>query len=137
MTVNHKKLKQITFDLGGSEFQVQLKDWKLNNDTDDPEILHTYGGPTEDFAEEADPAWSLDLVFYADWTVNGVSDYLTAHNGETLDFEITHHVGVSGWEHQRSGQVFIKAPSVGGEIRETELTEITLALVGPPTYTRS
>jgi len=137
MTVNHKKLKKITFDLGGEEFQVQLKTWNLNNDTDDPEIFHTFGGPEEDFAEAADDAWSLDLEGYADWTEGGFSDYLTEHDGETVSFEITHHVGVAGWEHQRSGQVLIKAPSVGGDVGDTELTCTTLSVVGKPLYTRS
>lgn len=136
MTVKHQKLKKILFDLDGNEFQVQLKNWKLNNDTDDPEILHTFGGEEESFAEDADPSWSLDLELYADWTVNGVSDFLTSHDGETLPFEITHHVGLVGWEHQRSGSVLIKAPSVGGEVRDTEVTEITLAVIGKPSYTR-
>lgn len=136
MTVNHRKLKQITFDIGGSEFQVQLKEWTLNNDTDDPDIFYTFGGDDEAFAEEAEPSWSLDLKFYADWRSDGISDFLTAHDGETLPFTITHHPGVAGEAHERAGDVLIKAPSVGGEVRATEETEVTLACIGKPSYTR-
>lgn len=136
MTVKHTKLKEILFDLGGDNFEIQLSDWTLNNDTDDPEIFFTYGGDDESFAEEAEPAWSLDLKFYADWRSDGISDFLTAHDGETVAFTITHHPGVAGEAHERSGSVLIKAPSVGGEVRSTEITETTLAVIGKPTYTR-
>lgn len=137
MTVNHKKLNKIVFDVNGHNFAKQLTTINLNNDTDDAEILHTFGGAEEDFAEPADPSWSLDLEGYSDWTVDGFSDYLTAHDGETANFTLTHHVGVVGWENDRVGQVLLKAPSVGGDIRDTEVTKITLAVVGVPTYERS
>lgn len=136
MTVNHRKLMQITFLLGTAEYQVQLTDWKLNNDTKNADVFHTYGGPGEDFAEGDDPSYSLDLKFYADWRSSGISDFLTVHDGETVPFTITHHPGIIGEQHQRSGFVLIKAPTVGGTVRDTELTEITLSVIGKPSYVR-
>jgi hypothetical protein len=35
---------------------------------------------------------------------------------------------------QWSGQVKLKAPNAGGEARTTEMTEVTLQIVGKPTY---
>ena len=136
MAVNHRKLKLITFFLGGNQYQTQLREWNLNNDTDDPEQFHTYGGEGESFAEPADASWQLELTFYADWRSDGISDFLTAHDGETLEFQIDHHPDIVGEHTRRAGNVLIKAPSVGGEVRTTELTETTLAVIGEPTYER-
>jgi hypothetical protein len=136
VTVHHRKLKLITFDLAGTQYQTQLRNWNLTNDTDDPEQFHTYGGEGESFAEEADPSWNLELEFYSDWRNNGISDFLTARNGETLSFQIDHHPDIVGEHTRRAGSVLIKAPSVGGEVRTTELTETTLAVIGEPTYER-
>ena len=135
MPVNHRKLKYVIFDVDGSTFQSQLSDWKLNNDTDDAEEFHTYD-PDSSFAEEADPSWSIECKFYADWRSGGVSDFLFAHDGETLTCTIDHHPDIVG-EHVRfTVPVLIKAPSVGGETRTTELTETTLKCVGAPDYGR-
>lgn len=136
MTVNHRRLKEIVFNLAGTDYQVQLHDWKLNNDTADPKIFHTYGGDAEDFAEDEDPKYSLDLKFYADWRSAGISDFLTVHDGETVAFTLTHHPGIVGESHQYVGSVQIKAPSVGGAVRTTELTETQLQCVGKPVYVR-
>ncbi len=136
MAVNHRKLKLITFFLGGNQYQTQLREWNLNNDTDDPEQFHTYGGEGESFAEPADASWQLELSFYADWRSDGISDFLTAHDGETLPFVIDHHPDIVGEHTRRGGDVLIKAPSVGGEVRTTELTDTTLAVIGTPSYER-
>lgn len=136
MAVNHRKLMKATLTIGGVEFQNQLRNFNLSNDTDDPEQFHTYGGEGESFAEPADDSYTLELEFYADWRSNGISDYLTANDGNTVEFQIDHHPDVVGEHIRRAGDVLIKAPNMGGEIRTTELTETTLTVIGKPSYER-
>lgn len=134
MTAQHKKLTTSVLDIGGSTFEAQMTDIQIVNDTDDPEQFYTYDNSS--FYEAADPSFSLQLTGFADWTSGGFSDFLWTHDGETMDFTLDHHNGVTGWHVQWSGEVFVKAPSAGGEVRATETSEVTLGIVGAPTYTR-
>ena len=136
MAVNHRKLRIAVLTIGGIPFQEQCRIINLVNNTDDPEIFHTFGGDNSSFAEEAEPSWALELTAYADWRSDGISDFLTAHNGETLPFVADMHPNIVGEHTRRAGDVLIKAPSVGGEIRATEETETTLAVIGEPSYER-
>lgn len=135
MAANNRKLKLLYLDIGGNRFEAQLTNWQITNGTGDPDIHYTYA-PDGAFAEAADDSYQLELHFYADWRSAGVSDYLWANDGNTVNFTIDHLPDIVG-EHVRwTGQVQIKAPSVGGEVRTTELTETTLGIVGKPVYTR-
>lgn len=136
MAVAHRKLMIAVFDLDGTEFQNQLSTISLNNETDDPEQFHTYGGDGESFAEAADDSYTLDLTLYADWRSNGISDFLTAHDGETLPFTIDWHPNIVGEHIRRTGSVLVKAPNMGGDIRTTETTEVTMTVIGKPSYER-
>lgn len=132
----HYKLTKATLNIGGSQFQSQINDMQVVNDTGDATIFHTYGGDESSFAEAAEPDYKLALKGFADWTVGGFSDYLWAHDGETVAFTLDHHPDVVGSFVRWTGQVQVKASTVGGEIRTTELTESTLAIVGKPAYSR-
>ncbi|MEV6693370.1 hypothetical protein AB0M35_18060 [Micromonospora sp. NPDC051196] len=135
MSVHQRKIKQIVLSIGSETFQCQVRSWKMNNNTEDGEKIHTQC-PEGEVREEADPDWSLDLTALADWRENGFSDWLTMHDGEVVDFSVDHHPDIPA-EHVRwEGKLNIKAPSVGGEARETEQTEITLQCVGKPVYSR-
>lgn len=136
MATKHNKLRIAILEIGGIAFQEQCRIINLVNNTDDPEIFHTFGGDGSSFAEAADPSWALELTAYADWRSNGISDWLTAHDGETVNFRAQMHPDIVGETTERTGQVLIKAPSVGGEIRTTEETVTTLAVIGEPTYAR-
>lgn len=137
MAAHNRKLKEITFDLGGTEFQVQLKEWTLNNGTGDGETFYTFGGDDAAFIEAAEAEFTLELVFYSDWRSGGISDYLWANNEQTVTFQLDHHHENTAGEHVRwSGSLQIKAPTVGGEARTTEETPVTLKIVGTPTYSR-
>lgn len=128
MAPHVKKLKQVTLDIGGENFEVQLKTFKLVDDTDEGEVAYTFA-PDGEYVEEADEAWGLELVFLSDWRVNGVSDFLAQHHNEVVPFQLDHHPDVTA-EHVRwSGDVRLRHPSVGGNARATELTEITLPLI--------
>ncbi len=135
MTANHNKMKDSTLSIGGVQFEEQLTEFKLNNDSDDPEQFYTFD-PDGGFQEAADDAYSLDLKFFADWRAGGISDYLVAHDGETVAFVLDHNVDIVGQHIRQSGSVLIKAPSIGGAVRTTELTETKLGVIGKPVYTR-
>ncbi|GEL17688.1 hypothetical protein [Pseudonocardia asaccharolytica] len=135
MVAHNRKLKQITFDLGGVEYQCQVVSWQMVNNSEDGEKRYTYC-PDGEFREETDPDWSLELTFYSDWRSGGISDFLTLQDGQDVAFQLDHHPDIPA-EHVRwTGTVTVKAPSVGGEVRTTEQTEVTLPCVGKPVYSR-
>ena len=135
MGANHRKLKSILLDIGGSNFERQLTSWQIKNGTGDPTITETYA-PDGAFAEAADDDYSMDLTFISDWTANGVSDFLWDHDAETVTYQLDHLYDIPG-EHVRfEGEVLVKAPDVGGDQGATEQTTITLKCVLKPVKTR-
>ena len=136
MAATNYKLKVATLDIGGSQFQGQVTQMTIENNTDDPTIFYTFGGDGSSFAEAAEDSYVLSLTGFADWTLGGFSDFLWAHDGETVTFQLDHHPDVVGSHVRWTGQVQIKAPTSGGEIRTTETTETTLGIVGKPVYSR-
>jgi hypothetical protein len=139
MAIHKRKITLVEFSLGTDPsdiaFECQLNAWTLNNNTEDGEKIYTLC-PTGEDEEETDPDYSIDLTFFADWRSDGISDYLWAHDGETVDFVLNHHPDIPAEHVTWTGQVKIKAPSVGGEARTTEMTETTLNFIGKPEYTR-
>ncbi|WP_181778928.1 hypothetical protein [Pseudonocardia pini] len=136
--VHNRKLKQITLSIGGEEFQTQLRNWTLNNGTGEGEgeVFYTYGGDDSSFVEDAEDSWTLSLEFYSDWRSEGISDWIFSHNKETVAFVIDHHPDIPA-EHVRwEGEVKVKAPSVGGEVRTTEITSAEWTCNGEPEYSR-
>lgn len=137
-----RKLKTITFTLGGSSYEQQLKSWTLTNNTKVGDTTFTFGGNPDDstqpgaIVEDTDPDWTLDLTFLADWSSGGISDYLTIHDTETAAFVLDHLPNQVG-EHVRwVGSVKLAAPSVGGDANTTEETSASLKIVGAPVYSR-
>jgi hypothetical protein len=135
VTAHNRKLKRIIFDLDGAEYQAQITSFKMVNGTEDPEITYTFE-PGEEFADEADPTWTLDMSFVADWTVGGISTYLTEHTGEQVSFQLDLHPDQPTDHVRWSGQIKLKAPDVGGDVRTTEKTDMTFAIVGEPVFSR-
>lgn len=135
MTIHSRKLKLITFELGATAFECQVASWKMTNNTDDGDKIYTFCPDGED-AEEVDPDYALEMTFFSDWRSGGISDYLWENDGETVTFTLDHHPDIEAENVQWTGEVKIKAPSVGGDARETEQTEVTLQCVGKPEYTR-
>lgn len=141
-TPKSRKLKVITFTLGGNSYEHQLKDWKLTNNTKSGNTTFVFGGNTDDptksgaIVEDTDPDWSFDGTFLADWASSGISDFLTVHDNETAAFQIDHHINEVG-EHVRwVGSVKLAAPTVGGAANATEETQVSLKVVGAPVYSR-
>lgn len=135
MVAHNRRLKVITFTLEGVSFECQLASWTLTNNSADGEKMYTFC-PDGEFREETDDDWALDLRFFSDWRSGGISDYLQTNDKETVAFVINHHPDIVG-EHVRwTGNVVIRAPSVGGDARTTEQTQVTLQVIGTPVYTR-
>lgn len=133
-----RKLKAAVLTLGGNAFQWQLKDYKVVNNTEDGEKFYVYGdgSAATEFYEEAEPDYALELAFHSDWRFNGISDYLWANDQQAVAYQIDHHPELPGEKIRLTGTLKIKAPTVGGEVRTTDMTEITLPIIGKPTYTR-
>lgn len=135
MTAHNRKLKVITLDVGGTAFEAQVASWTLTNATDDPTLVYVFA-EGEEFAEDADPSYTLDVTFFADWRANGISDYLWSHDGQDVTFQLDHHPDIPA-EHVRwTGTLHVKAPNVGGDVRTTEQTQVTFQCVGTPVYSR-
>lgn len=131
---HNRRLKLIEFSIDGTQFECQVKSWKLDPGFEDGDRMYAFC-PDGTFVEETDPDPTLDLVFFADWRSTGVSRYLTKNTGQEADFVLDHHPDVPAEHVTWTGVVMLKAPPVGGEARETELTEITLQVVGTPVFT--
>lgn len=133
MTLHQRRLKIVTFTLDGNSFECQVQSWKLDPGVKDGNRLYSYC-PDGISIEETDNEPSLELKFYSDWRSAGVSTYLWQNSNSTVAFVLDHHPDIVG-EHVRwSGSVLIKPPPAGGDVRDTEMSEITLQIVGDPTF---
>lgn len=132
MAPHNRRLKILNLNIDGNPFDCQLQSWTYDPGIDDGDVQYTYcSDPDGDnsFIEETDPEPTLELHFFSDWRSAGISDYLWQHNGETLDFTIDHHPDIPGEHVRLSGKVVIKPGPVGGDARDTEMTEVTLQCV--------
>jgi hypothetical protein len=137
MSIHNRRLKLIEFSLGAIAFECQVKSWNLDPGISDGERLYSFCPDGAD-VEETDPEPTLELEFFSDWRSDGISDFLWSHSGEDATFTLNHHPDIAA-EHVRwTGTVRLKAPPVGGEARATEMTSITLQVIGDVTdgYTR-
>jgi hypothetical protein len=125
----------IEFSIDGERFECQVNKWKIVNQTEDGEQFFTFC-PDGAFIEDVEPKWAMELTFFADWRSDGISDFLTGLDEQTVAFQLDHHPDVIG-EHVRwTGLVKIKAPDAGGDARSTEMTETTLQIIDKPAYVR-
>lgn len=136
MPLHQRKLKVINLTIGGTSFECQVSNWELQNNTPDGEKLYSYCPDGED-VEEVDDDFALSLTLFADWRESGISDYLWSNNGQTAAFEIVHHPDTPAEEVQWTGNLKLKAPNVGGEIKTTETHTIVLQIIGTPVYGRA
>ncbi|MEC3975089.1 hypothetical protein [Amycolatopsis sp. H20-H5] len=115
--------------IGGTSFECQLNSWNLDPGTDDGDRQYTFC-PDGTFIEETDDEPTLELKFFSDWRSAGISDFLWSNPNVVASFLLDHHPEIVG-EHVRfTGQVLIKPAPVGGDARDTEMTEITLQVIG-------
>lgn len=140
MTIHSRKIKLIEFSLGTDPtdiaFECQVQSWNINNNTEDGEKIYSLC-PTGEDEEETDPDYTLSITAYADWRSDGLSDFMWKHDGETMAVALHHHPDIPAEHVSWTGQVKIKAPSVGGEARTTEMTEFEIPFIGKPVYARA
>ena len=134
MSAHNRKLKTAVLELGGTDFAEQLNSYKLVNNTDEGDKQYTFAADGE-FREETDDDYALELKFFADWRSGGISRFLTENDKLTVDFTLVHMPAITAERGEWSGQVVVKAPDVGGDVRDTDQTEVTLSVVGKPEYT--
>jgi hypothetical protein len=135
MTIHQtERLKKINLTIDGNETSCQLTSWTLDLGEQDGDRIYTYCD--DSFIEDADNEPTLDLKYLSDWTEDGISTFLWENKGEVVAFVLDHHPDVAG-EHVRwTGNVKIKTAPVGGDVREREMTEVTLQIVGDPAFSR-
>lgn len=128
-----KKLKQVTLTVAGESWECQTEKVELVNDTDDPEQAYVL---CEDgsYYDESDPSYKLDFTALADWRVAGLSRYLWQHKGEVAAFTYVLHPEDPASTVHWTGEVRLKAPTAGGEARATEKQEVSLPVLGEPTF---
>lgn len=139
-TPYHRKLKTLILDIGGTNFEIQCRKAQVVNNTDDGENFYTFGdngsGDSAGFVEAADPAFALDLGFYSDWQLSGINDYLWDNDGNTVSFSLELYPTEPAAHVIFTGEVVIKAPNAGGEVRAQDVTEMTLQCPNKPVKTR-
>lgn len=129
--VHQRRLKVINFTIGAIAFECQLQTWTMNPGVQDGDRRYTYcSSGANSFVEETDDEPTLELTFFSDWRSNGISDFLWSNANTEAAFVLDHHPDIVG-EHVRwSGTVLLKPPPVGGDARTTEVSEVTLQIVG-------
>lgn len=139
-TPHHRKLKILTLDIGGTNYEIQCRKAQVVNGTADGETFYTFGNNGSDdsasFVEAADPVWSLDLGFYSDWQLAGINDFLWDNDGETVSFELALYPDIPAEHVLFTGEVVVKAPNAGGEVRAQDVTEMVLQCPAKPVKTR-
>lgn len=135
MSVHHRRIKYITFTLDGNSFECQVNTWTLNPGIEEGDRQYSQC-PDGSFVEETEPQPTLELRFFSDWRSAGISGWLWENNGQTVDFVLDHHPDIVG-EHVRwTGKVLVRPGPVGGDVRATEITEVTLQCPELPVYER-
>jgi hypothetical protein len=135
MTAKNYRLKVITFSLGATNFECQVKTWKMTNKTPTGAQMYTFCSSGV-FREQTTADWELDITFFSDWTSGGISDFLYTNDQTDALFQLDHHPDITG-EHVRwSGTCRVVAPDVGGAYGDTEESTVTLGIFGVPVYAR-
>lgn len=138
-TPHQRRLKIITFTIGGTDYSAQVTSWTLDPGIKTGNRIYTFnmnGEGTNDFIEETDGQPTLMLKFLSDWTTSGLSTYLASNSMTVATFALDHHPDIVG-EHVRwTGSVQLQAPPNGGDSRVTEIQSITMPILGAvPTFT--
>lgn len=135
MPAKIKRRKLITLSIDGQSYECQVSTCRVVNNTPDGDRLYTYC-PDGEQREEADPDYALELTYFTDWTVTGISWALTQLDGQLADFSFTDYPDDPAWTVVTTGQVKVRAPGVGGEVRTNDTQELTLPIIGKPVTAR-
>ncbi|HET6291018.1 MAG TPA: hypothetical protein VFG15_30275 [Amycolatopsis sp.] len=125
MSVHKKRLKLITLSIGSNSLECQVNSWKLDPGVKDGDRKYTFC-PDGEFVEETDAEASLELKLFSDWRSAGFSTFLWNNPNTEATFVLDHHPDDPDSHVRFSGKVLIQPAPVGGDARETEMTEVTL-----------
>lgn len=85
--------------------------------------------PAATFTFPTSTTWAAQLDYAQDWeTLNSLSEYLFAHEGEQVTATFEPVKGGTGWEID----VFIVPGSIGGQVNAVATASVTLGVVGRP-----
>lgn len=116
-----------------ADFSCQMMALSPTNNTPDGAKFKTFCAAGDgDGVEESDDDWSVTLRGKADWTPGGISRYLVANEGDTVELTINFDNGVEDWDREWVGSVVIKNPGDGGDAGGPQEFEVTLQYVGKP-----
>jgi hypothetical protein len=134
--VHTRRLKIVTFTIAGTDYSCALNAWSMINNTVDGTKTWSYCGDVSQFRTETDDDYALQLKFFSDWRALGISTYLWNNARAVAAFQLDHYPDIVG-EHVRwTGNLVIKAPTVGGDLRTIEETSVTLLVLGTPGFVR-
>lgn len=100
----------------------------------DDEVVETFCGP---ITEPGTTTWTLDVELLQDWRTDGVSRFLHDHAGELLTFTLDMYGSAhtpTADEPAATGTVRAIHPSYGGTSGEYAEDELSLPIVGEPTF---
>lgn len=121
-------LKDVTLSVGTDSYEKAVSSVTLT-----PSVTTaTFKGlnPEAVFTEVGTPTWAADIAYAQDWTtVNSLSAYLFAHQGETVVMNFSPRNG-SGPSFTVS--VVIVSGAVGGAVDSFATTTVSLPVQGQP-----
>lgn len=85
--------------------------------------------PGATFTQQTSATWALTLNYAQDWeTANSLSQYLLAHEGETVEMTLAPVDGGQAF----SASVVITPGAIGGDVDTFGTTSVTLGVLGKP-----
>jgi hypothetical protein len=132
MTVHQNRLKVINFTIGATAYDCQIQSWNVDPGVQDGDRQYTYcSSGVNSFIEETDSEPTLQLKFYSDWrSPTGLSSFLWQNPNVVATFQLDHHPDIASEHVVWSGSVLLQPPPAGGDARDTEISEITLMVIG-------
>lgn len=103
-------------------------------DTPDDEVVETFCGP---ITTPGTTTWTLDLELLQDWRTDGLSRFLYDHRGADVTFRLDMYGSphtATGDEPAAAGTCRAVAPKYGGTSGEYAEDELSLPIVGEPTF---
>ena len=134
MTINYRKYTAAVLNIGGEvDYSCQATTAGVTNATPDGNKVYTFcASGAGEFRETPDPQYTLPLKWISDWSSTGLNRYVHDHNGETVAFTLTLDPGDADYERTWTGNVVLKEPNDGGDVRTTETSEVTWNCIGVP-----
>lgn len=144
MTIERIKNRYLELILGSApqdevDHACQLKTYKLNNNTPDGEVGYTFCSDPDDpdageYREDAEPSWSLAGTVLADWLLAGLSRWSHQHDGEWVRFKLHINQNDARRHVWWTGELKVKAVSVGGDARTDQTSDFEWQIKGKPSF---